>query len=138
MKRILLFLTIIFTVISSGMMHLVFHVCTTEPIVNQTIKYDCCSKKSAMPRCCESENKTDIEPAFCCENVQWYYFTPKFNEGFNKQLNIPIAHCIQLVNNELSFKFMNELNHIEIKQNQFHNLIPPNLPWNEEICVWTI
>ncbi len=138
MKRILLFLTIIFTVISSGMMHLVFHICTTEPVVHQSIQSDCCSKKSATPKCCESENKTDIEPAFCCENVQWYYFTPKFNEGFKKQLNIPFAHSIQLVNNELSFKFINKLNHIEIKQNQFHNLFPPNLTWNEEICVWNI
>lgn len=138
MRRILLFLTIIFTVISSGMMHIVFHICTSEPVVNQSIHSDCCSKKRTMPKCCESENKTDIEPAFCCENVQLYYFTPKFNEGFNKQLNIPVAHCIQLVNVDLSINVINELNNTKLKQNPFQNLIPPNLPWQNEICVWTI
>jgi len=138
MKRILLCLTIIFTVISSGMMHIVFHVCTSEPVVKQTIENDCCTNKRNMPKCCESENKIDIEPSFCCENVQWYYFTPKFNEGFNKQLKIPIPHCIQLGNIDLTNNRINVLNPHQLKQIPFQNRIPPNLPCQEDICVWTI
>ena len=131
MKRILLCLTIIFTVISSGMMHIVFHVCTTEPVVSKAVLIDCCSKNSPMPKCC------DGGPC-CCENVQWYYFTPKFNEGFNKQLNVPIANFIQLGSNDLYFIAFNDLKNTAFNQNLLKKLIPPNLPWQEDICVWTI
>lgn len=138
MKRILLCLTIIFTVISSGMMHIVFHVCTTEPVVSKAVLIDCCSNNSPMPECCEADDIKEIEPAFCCENVQWYYFTPKFNEGFNKQLNVPIAHFIQLGSNDFYFNAFNEPKNTAFNQNLLKKLIPPNLPWQEDICVWTI
>jgi len=119
------------------MFHLVFHVCTSETSLSPE-SMQCCHPKSEVPKCCQSENKIDIEPSFCCENIQWYYFTPKFNDGFKKQINIPVQPSIILGihHNVESLKSICSTDLSSFNKTQH----PPPIqsPILEEICVWII
>ncbi len=134
MKRILVFVVLIFTMLSSGMFHIVLHVCTSserEEIETNT----CCQSKSKLPKCCKAENKIEVEPSFCCSNIQFYYITPKFNDGFKKILNIPLQPYIELLDQNQNFSFNQNIQYKQISDN--HQYPPPN-PFQEKICVWII
>jgi hypothetical protein len=43
-----------------------------------------------------------------------------------------------LGSNDFYFNAFNEPKNTAFNQNLLKKLIPPNLPWQEDICVWTI
>jgi len=135
MKRILLIITILFTVLSSGMMNIVFHVCTS-PEMMQPVK-SCCKSHKSIPKCCSAENKLEVEPSVCCSNIQIYYITPKFSEGSKKKLSIPIANSVLLPFFSPSLA-LNSLLNTEVNLNQKPPDPPPNHPYCELNCVWII
>ncbi len=137
MKRFLVFIVLIFTLLSSGMFHTVFHVCTSETIEKQS-SMQCCQPGKEIPQCCKSENKVDIEPSFCCENIPFYYFTPKFNDGSKKKISIPVQPFKILLN--CASKFTLEIQRFNtIEQVQIKEYPPPSsFPILEKNCVWII
>ena len=119
------------------MFRLVFHVCTSESNRQQE-KMQCCHPKSEVPKCCQSDNKSDVEPAFCCDNIQFYYFTPKYNDGFKKQLNIPTQSFVILEDHK-NYHSLNQLAQTNLfAEHKSHHPPPLHSPNLEKICVWII
>jgi len=135
MKRILLIITILFTVLSSGMMNIAFHVCNS-PEMMQPVK-SCCKPHKNIPKCCSAENKLEVEPSVCCSNIQVYYITPKFSEGSKKKLTIPVATSVLLPFISQSLALSNKTN-TEFNFNQKPPDPPLNHPYCEINCVWII
>lgn len=135
MKRILLIITILFTVISSGVMNIAFHVCTS-PEMMQPVK-SCCKSHYKIPKCCSAENKLEVEPSICCSNIHIYYITPKFSEGSRKKISIPVSQSVLLPYISQSLAF-NHLTNTDSKLNQKPPDPPPNDSYCETICVWII
>lgn len=137
MKRFLVFIVLIFTLLSSGLFHTVFHVCTSETIEKQS-PMQCCHPGKEMPKCCKSENKIDVEPAFCCENIPFYYFTPKFNDGSKKKLSIPVQPVQTLMNNLSSFISVIHNSNANVHVRTIEYPPPSSSPILEKNCVWII
>ena len=135
MKRILLIITILFTVLSSGMMNIAFHVCTS-PEMMQPVK-SCCKPLKNIPKCCSAENKLEVEPSVCCSNIQVYYITPKFSEASKKKITIPIPTSV-LLPFFLPSLASNSNSNTEVNFSKKPPDLTPNHPYCELNCVWII
>ncbi len=135
MKRILLIITILFTVLSSGMMNIAFHVCTSTEKM-QPVK-SCCNPHENIPKCCSAKDKLEVEPSVCCTNIQVYYITPKYFEGSKKKLTIPMAKSV-LMPIFLETLALNNNAGTEVYFNQKPPNSPLNHPYCELNCVWII
>lgn len=134
MKRILVFVVLIFTLLSSGMFHVVLHVCTSSEQIEKETK-SCCHANTNLPKCCEAVNKNTVEPSFCCSNIQFYYFTPKFNDGFKKKLNIPQQHFLQIHYKQVGTIILPIVYNQKTSSN--FRYPPPDIVL-EKNCVWII
>ena len=92
--RVLAYITMIFTLLSNGMLGGIVHVCTSPPPVKAA---SCCQKKLVEPSCaaCCKEDGLKSEPSWCCNNVPLYYFTPKYMDRKAEKLQLPAPISIE-------------------------------------------